>query len=1027
MTRRPDPGSHLRRLGRSLPALALLSGALCAPAPLAADAESARPAWSHELGVEATLDGLTAVAEVARQAGAAGRGLMVRADLDLEDAYGQDPQLVSVEQALQPLRESGLRFIVALHFSGRELPGPSDPERMAVWEAALAALARLGARSIDAVALSLPEAPEAGGRTFHEIAYLIKRTSVALRTIRRDLPVLLDPAGPLEEWLPPLLAEAVGPHLDGVTLLAPEGADAAWVRRQGASLLKLRPGLILLTYGWPAPVEEEVLRTYLAAVDAGASAVLFQTPDADREAGIWTVLARIREQLPDRTPPSSPAPIRFVDADGREVRVAHGHFFDPQAFDDIVWYRPEEPVARRLEAVLATSNIESPSVYNPLNGKSLQIRTWNRDPAAHTSRFEVPVRDHLLLLRYHRRAGPPASSGDLSVETERIPPVEEILARHQEFQEAQDLRLRRWIAHATIALHYRVGTASGDFDLTYDSRLYADPEGTTEWEHRSLSFNGAPYRGKKLPDLPYVLPERVVQVPLRLTLNKDYTYRLAGSATQDGAPCWVVEFEPLDPSRDLYRGRVWIDKAMHARRRLSAVQTKVETPVLSVEDDLRFEPLPGPGEPLWVLKRSRGQQVISISGRNLILVRDIEFDDFHVNPDDFERQREAALASPAFIVRETQEGYETLEPGPDGTRVPRPSGIRKTLLVLGGVFYNEAVSAPVPLGGINYFNFKAGGRDLHVELFAAGAFNFANVTDPSFLGSKWEVGSDLVTRAFPLTDRYLRSEAEGEEIEEFGVDDISQSLSLNAHRQLGAFFKFSGFYGLEYKRYSRDENTRAAFVTPSDTFIHSLEGRLDFDRQGTSIRLFGRASRRGSWEPWGFPTAGLGALGLALPAGAGSLLEEFDPDSRGFLEYGVTVARLWTPSIFQTLRGEVGWLQGSDLDRFSKFRFTTLGDLRVRGFGGSGVRFDQGGIVRAVYTFKVGPLMRLDASLEHARVRDRDLGQDEFLSFTGAGLAGNFTLPAGWIVRLDYGRGLSADLEEREGEQEITLVLLKIL
>jgi hypothetical protein len=858
----------------------------------------------------------------------------------------------------------------------------------------------------------------------------VKRTSVALRTVRRDLTILLDLPAPVERWLALLLAEDAGPYVDGVSLAAPPEAGANWVREQAQALFRLRPGMCLLTRGWSAPSAESSVVTYLQAVGAGASGVLFADAGGDRS-DMWQVLARLREQIPDRIPPAPPSKLRFLGTDGAEIEVEHGHFFDPEAFEAVVWYRGRTGSPAKVEAVVGTSDATAPAVFDPLSGDLRWVSLWVPDRKARTTRFDVPLREAPLLMRYRREIGPTGERGDLSVARERIPPVEEILARHQEFQAAQDRRLKRWIADATIELHYRIGTAGGNFDLTYHSRLYAEPEGTTEWEHRSLDFNGAPYRGKKLPDLPYVLPERVVEVPLRLTLNKDYSYRLVGRDRLDGAECGVVEFEPVDPARRLYRGRVWIDILTHARRRLSAIQTAVESPLLSVEDDLRFAPVETDQGPLWVLGHSRGQQLITVSGRNLSLLREITFRDFVVNPADFEAQREAALASPAFIVRESAQGYETLIRKDDGTREARPSGIQKTLMVLGGVFYNEAVSAPVPLAGINYFDFKTGGRNLHLEVFAAGAFNFANLTDPDFLGSKWEVGADLATRAIPLTDRYLSSdpEEEGEEIEEFGVDDITQGLSLNAGRQLGPFLKFTGFYELEYARHSRDNDAKAAFVTPSDTFVHAFEARLDFDRKGTSVRLFGRAIRRSTWDPWGFPAGSLSALSppVSPESAAGSLLEEFDPEARDFVQYGATVSHLWTPGLLQTLRGEATWMQGEDLDRFSKFQFSSLGSLRLQGYGGSGVRFDQGGIARGTYTFKAGPLMRLDLSLEHAQVRDRALGQRDYLGFTGAGLAGNFTLPAGWVVRLGYGVGLAADLEEREGEHELLLVLLKIL
>jgi hypothetical protein len=1022
----------LRRKEPGLAAATVAGAALALLPPLfGASPERPAPAWTHEVGLEVDLSAAGELAGIARDTGTDGRGLVALTPLDLEDAAAQDPALETIAAALRTLRGIGVRPVVSLHFSGRSLPGPAEPERMRSWEQALAALARLGESDLAAVTLVLPEDLEAASLSAVELGYLIKRTSVALRTVRRDLAVLLDLPTPLERLLAPLLAEDVGPYVDGVCLAAPPEAEAEWVRGQAQDLFRLRPGMRLLTRGWSASSPEAAVLAYLRAVGAGASGVLFGEIGADG-AEAWQVLARLREQVPDRMPPAPAAKVRFLGADGAEVRVEHGHFFDPEAFEAVVWYRSDPGAPAKVEAVVGTSDATAPAVFDPLSGDLRWVSLWVPDRKTRTTRFDVPLRQAPLLMHYRREIGSAGERGDLSVERERIPPVEEILARHQEFQAAQDRRLRRWIADATIELHYSVGTAGANFDLTYKSRLYADPEGTTEWEHRSLEFNGAPYRGKKLPDLPYVLPERVVEVPLRLTLNKDYTYRLVGRDGLDGVECWLVEFEPVDPARRLYRGRVWIDSRTYARRRLSAVQTAVESPLISVEDDLRFEPIDTGDGPLWVLSRARGQQVITISGRNLILVRELTFRDFQINPADFEARREAALASPAFIVRESERGYETLIRRDDGTREARPSGIQKTLMLLGGVFYNEAVSVPVPLAGVNYFDFKAGGRNLHLEVFAAGAFNFANLTDPDFLGTKWEVGADLVTRAFPLTDRYLRSEegGEGEEIEAFGVDDITQGLSFNAGRPLGPFLKFTGFYEIEYARYSRDEDTRAAFVTPSDTFVHALEARLDFDRRGTSVRIFGRAARRSRWEPWGFPDAALPALGPEASApgfGLGSLLEEFDPDARDYIQYGASVSRLWTPGLLTTLRGEAAWMQGEDLDRFSKFQFSSLGSLRLQGFGGSGVRFDQGGIARGTYTFKVGPLLRLDASLEHARVRDRALGRRDYLGFTGAGLAGNFTLPAGWVVRLGYGVGLDADLQDRKGEHELLLVLMKIL
>ena len=66
------------------------------------------------------------------------------------------------------------------------------------------------------------------------------------------------------------------------------------------------------------------------------------------------------------------------------------------------------------------------------------------------------------------------------------------------------------------------------------------------------------------------------------------------------------------------------------------------------------------------------------------------------------------------------------------------------------------------------------------------------------------------------------------------------------------------------------------------------------------------------------------------------------------------------------MRAEINYLDGSDLDRFSRYEFSFFGDDRLNGFSGSGVRFDQGWIARAGYAFNLFEVIRLpgDTSLD---------------------------------------------------------------
>jgi len=51
--------------------------------------------------------------------------------------------------------------------------------------------------------------------------------------------------------------------------------------------------------------------------------------------------------------------------------------------------------------------------------------------------------------------------------------------------------------------------------------------------------------------------------------DRSYRYEYDGEDVVDGRSCHVLRFEPVDPERTLYRGRIWIDKTTWARVRES--------------------------------------------------------------------------------------------------------------------------------------------------------------------------------------------------------------------------------------------------------------------------------------------------------------------------------------------------------------------------------------------------------------------------------------------------------------------------
>ena len=87
----------------------------------------------------------------------------------------------------------------------------------------------------------------------------------------------------------------------------------------------------------------------------------------------------------------------------------------------------------------------------------------------------------------------------------------------------------------------------------------------------------------------------------------------------------------------------------------------------------------------------------------------------------------------------------------------------------------------------------------------------------------------------------------------------------------------------------------------------------EFNRKGYTVTASGGWFTRSEWELWGPSTAGV----IDNP--------EFDPDQKSFARWGASAFKEWYLPRFQKLRGEVNWLDGRSLDRFSQYQFSFFG------------------------------------------------------------------------------------------------------
>ncbi len=225
---------------------------------------------------------------------------------------------------------------------------------------------------------------------------------------------------------------------------------------------------------------------------------------------------------------------------------------------------------------VTVANAAAPTVRDPRTGETTPLPV--RRGADGALRLTLPAAATAMVLDFSFGS---ANQYTMSSEArqETLPRVEEIVARYQQVQAAQDAALESYIAEARMEQHFHPSPADPAYNIVTENRVFADRAGV-EWEELSFALNGAKW-GVDRPPFPLLQPEKVLSLPLDLRLNEDYRYRLDGVQEVGGRSAYVVRFDPVSASAALYRGTVWIDRRSYVRLKVQAVETHLTGPVVS--------------------------------------------------------------------------------------------------------------------------------------------------------------------------------------------------------------------------------------------------------------------------------------------------------------------------------------------------------------------------------------------------------------------------------------------------------------
>ncbi|MDX1501607.1 MAG: hypothetical protein R3325_04525 [Thermoanaerobaculia bacterium] len=813
-----------------------------------------------------------------------------------------------------------------------------------------------------------------------DLAFLIKRAAVAVTGAEADAEFLLGPLAPAA--VAGLFDDETAPYLDGVAIAA---ADAERVAGLADAVAAADPGAGVSVVGLPASREPlEMLAEAARLAGAGAAVSLFDLPRVT-PAAVAPFLLLAREFAGDialdpySVPAGASAAWSFVRGEDLGLRV--------------VAVTP--PGAERLRLEFPDGQLSEPRRLDPSTGETSPLFGL-RVGSGYEVEIEAPAAVEVVALD---RIGADELTGmlgvaeEVTVEDIRQIPVGEILRRLQAFEDAQRRKLRHYRALNTTHLRFQAGTAAQSFEATLRGDFFFRQGEPFDWAWRELLFNGVRWRSKRIPELPLLQPEKAAALPVEISFTRQYRYRLRGTGEAAGRDCWVVDFEPEGDAGEegnLYQGTVWVDREIFARVRTRAVQLGLKGDVISNEETVTFEPLDASGQPApWAEEsfflpvRLEGQQIWSLLSTTPVVEREIVLSEIEINGDSFDAQRQAVLASEVTMVRDTEEGLRFLKAdGKSGERVVEMEPDPRRRFLVGGIFYDESQDFPIPLAGINWLWFDFRGTGAQANVFFAGALFNVAITDPSFLGSRWDAGVDVFGLAIAGSDTVFR---DGREVPVEEVEFIRPNVDFKLGRPLGSFGKLALQYELGYLDFSRADDTAADFATPSDTLTHRLSAVLRYNRAGYRLRVGGARVLRDEWEPWGFPGN-----------------PDYDPGKDEYTRWEAGVGKTWHFPNFLKLGAEIEYVDGSNLDRFSKYEFGIFSDVRVRGYQSDKVRAEKAWAAHLSYGFDLGSAMRLELLGDAAWATDEATGlEDELLG--GAGIAGFFVGPWNTLIRLDLG------------------------
>ena len=591
--------------------------------------------------------------------------------------------------------------------------------------------------------------------------------------------------------------------------------------------------------------------------------------------------------------------------------------------------------------------------------------------------------------------------------------VEEIVARWQQYREAQKRKLDNYQASNFMSLHFESTSVAQAFDISMRLREFFERGGKMEYEQTELYVNGVKFSYKREFPLPQLEPEKVLTQPLELTLNERYTYKLLGTEQIEGSQCYVVGVEPKSLDENLYSGKIWIDgvsfrevrQTLSQRGAKSNIVVNVETQNFALVGD-------GKGNQYNLLRSVSAQQTLNAAGRDFLLQRTLQFSDYAINTPRYTEELTAARRSDAPMYRETDQGLRELKIK-GGERVVQQTSDKRIVSLVGGAMYAGTFNFPIPIAGISMADFDFRHTGAQLSTFFAGPILATDLSKQ--YATKYRLAADLALSALPGENRVYCAAvpanaactgktADTEVIAE-GIWAWEQTLGGRATWQATGHFSATAFTYLAYDVYRRTSDTAKTYEPPRNG-VKLLPGlQLRLTEKGYIFTADGTRGQRLDWRAFGYATS---------PARPQSAYTLYDADLNK--DYYI---RKFTKGGW-----DLAYYGGEQLDRVSRYFPSFFSNPRIHGIPGGTDSFDAIAMGNVHYGFNVMDLMKFEGMYSYARARNLD-ESSHFKKFDGLETNFNTAGPKGTLIQGTVSYALDGNIARYNSRWGVNIMVFK--